>query len=181
VAPNSRTSDPDIIAGELRRSIRKWRIPGSRVTRATRLSDADLDGSIESDLILLRANYDVARVPFSSHRPRLGRLIIVVKNAARELLVQLFDRQTSYNAAAARVLTRLDRKLNAILREQQRIERRLDALESRITETIPPTRIAPGDNAIESPDIFNSRQLNRRIDAIEEAIDGAPRGPRERA
>ncbi len=182
MAPYRAVSDIDIIAGELRASIRRWRIAGSRTARATVLTDADGEGSIESDLILLRSNYDVARAPFSSHRRRIGRLIILIKNAARELLVQLLDRQTSYNAAAARVLSHLDRKLDAIVQEQRRIERRLEALESRVAEIAPSqTGLAPAHSAIESPDAMDSRRLNRRVDAIEKAIDGAPRGLHQRA
>src|SRR5579884_1323897 len=134
--------DLDIITGELRASIRRWRIPGIRSGRGEQ-TDGLPDGC-GSDLMLLLSGYDVARAPFTSHRPLIGRLIIMIKNVARELLVQLFDRQSSYNAAAARVLSRLDRKLDQIARQQERLERRLDALEAVITSESGSTlRIAP--------------------------------------
>jgi hypothetical protein len=152
--------DLDIITGELRASVRRWRVPGIRSGRGGH-ADGLLDGGCGPDLMLLLSGYDVARAPFTSHRPFIGRLIIMIKNVARELLVQLFDRQSSYNAAAARVLSRLDRKLDQIARQQERLERRLDALEALVTsESGSALRLAPAaggapDKAIDQSSVRN--------------------------
>jgi hypothetical protein len=167
VALDDQTSGAESIAAELRASIRKARVPSSPSTRR-RIERSDamsgLDGSIEHDLTLLRANYDVAHAPFTSHRPVMGRFIIFIKNLARELLVQLLERQSSYNGAVARALNHLSRKLDLVAQEQQRIVQRLDALESMVRAG------APGAGT-----------LNQRIDAIEKAISEPARGLHERA
>ncbi len=167
VALDQQIREAESIAAELRASIRKARVPRSRGTRR-RIEQSDamsgLDGLIEHDLTLLRANYDVAHAPFTSHRPVIGRFIIFIKNLARELLVQLLERQSSYNGAAARALNHLSRKLDLIAQEQQRIAQRLDTLESMVLAQ------APG-----------AGPLNERIDAIEKAITEPARGLHERA
>jgi hypothetical protein len=151
----------DEISGELRASVRRWRIPGSRSGRDSQ-AEGWLEGACGPDLMLLLSDYDVAHVPFISHRPLIGRLIIMIKNIARELLVQLFDRQSSYNAAAARVLGRLDRKLDQLAQQQERIERRLDALEAIVT---PPSesavRIAPAADGATGKALEQTRSGDR--------------------
>ncbi len=104
---DSQNEEVEKIAAELRASIRKasiqrapatamleevWMPTANPITRA-RISlpanAAELDAAIAHDLALLRLNYDIAGPPFTSHRRVLGRLIIVLKDFARELLVQL--------------------------------------------------------------------------------------------
>ncbi len=123
------TSETQSIAAELRASIRRAHVAHSRGTRLQSVDVADnLDGSIERDLALLRSNSDVAHAPFRSHRPLTGRFIIFIRNIARELLVQLLERQSACNSAAARALTHLSRKLDQIAQEQESIAQRLDAI-----------------------------------------------------
>ncbi len=130
---DGQTSAAHSIAAQLRASIRKARVPRRRGA-AGDLEWPDpldsLDQRAEHDLTLLRANYDIAHAPFTTHRPLTGRFIIALKNLARELLMQLLERQTSYNRATVRVLDRLSRKLDLIAQEQQRIAQRLERLES---------------------------------------------------
>jgi hypothetical protein len=172
----------ETIAGELRASIRRWRTSASRLARPAAQNHGVLDSSSEADLILLRSNYDVAHAPFSSHRPLLGRFIMFIKNIVRELLVQLLERQTSYNAAAARLLKHLDRKLDRIVQEQQRLERRLEALETRITsQAVRSAARASTGGVLERLDGLDSRQLSHPIDAAEEALDRAASKLRKQA
>jgi len=184
VAPNPQNSDVESIAAQLRASIRKARVPRSRIVR-TRVESAavgELEGAIEHDLVLMRSNYDIARAPFASHRPVLGRFIILIKNVARELLVQLLDRQSSYNGAAVRAISNLGRKLDLIAQEQERLLQRLTVLEARVAPGPPPAvpRISRAASAAKHLDGFDSGGLNERMDAIEEAIGGPRRGLSDR-
>lgn len=134
VALDDQTSEAESIAAELRVSIRRACVARSRGMHAHNDSDSvdGLDGALEHDLALLRSNSDVAHAPFRSHRPLTGRFIIFIRNLARELLVQLLERQSACNSAAARALTHLSRKLDQIAQEQERIAQRLDAIESMV-------------------------------------------------
>jgi hypothetical protein len=123
---------------------------------------SELDGAPDHDLALLRSYYDVAHAPFTSHRPLLGRFIIPFRNIARELLLQLLLRQSSYNATAARALSRLSLKLEAFAHEQERIARRLDALEVAAG--------AAGPAATKHRNGLASNGLHDRIEALEDAL-----------
>jgi hypothetical protein len=175
--------DLEQTVAQLRASIRKARVPDGRI--APRAADSagpvsELDGAVEHDLVVLRSNYDVANAPFTSHRPLLGRLIIFFRDIARELLLQLLLRQSSYNAAAARALSRLTLKVDEIVREQDRIARRLNALEAEVAAGAPRAAkpINGGANATKDQNGFDAEGLNDRIDAIEEALGQPRRGLR---
>ena len=177
--PDDKSSERERIAAQLRASIRKARVPGTRSARGFAFHD---DGSIEHDLILLRSSYDVAHAPFTSHRPLVGRAIIFIKNIVRELVVQLFERQTSFNGAAARAIDHLNRKLEAMAQEHKRIEQRLDALEASLPAQAHLRPQSPdAESVADQPDAMGSGWRNRRAGADDDPAARPRRGLPNRA
>jgi hypothetical protein len=194
-ADDNQKARHESIASELRVSIRKASIQHAPVSMAVeedgvgvnlatgraRISlpgfGAEREGAIAHDLAVLRSTYDIAGAPFTSHRRVLGRFIILIKDLARELLVQLLARQSQYNGAAARAITHLNDRLDSINAEQARIARRLAAIESRIgaqpqsPEARPPR--PPGAGA--HVEALELRRFNDRLTALEDAIAGRHR------
>jgi O-antigen chain-terminating methyltransferase len=69
------------------------------------------------------SRYDILEPPFTSHRGIVGKFIISLKNLARELLVQIFDRQVAYNKANTHMV-------NALTREASEMSAQLDSTRS---------------------------------------------------
>jgi hypothetical protein len=183
VVSDSQNREVERIAAELQASIRKARVPRSPipVSRVTIPEGAfEPDSAIEIELAVLRSSYDMAGAPFTSHRRVLGRCIIFFKNIARELLVQLLARQSAFNGAAVRAITRLKHRLDTLAEEQRRITQRLDALEARF-DAVPqqalPQRLRTS-NGSEQADGFGADQLNERLDALEKAAAEDKHGAR---
>jgi len=124
------TGDLDVakVMGELRAGIRKARTAvvhpkdggisedggNHRVASIEENSSRD---AIAADIASLHQGYDIVRTPFYSNRRTMGRVIIFVKNIARELLIQILARQVNYNGANARVVTHLQREIESLRRE----------------------------------------------------------------
>jgi O-antigen chain-terminating methyltransferase len=79
-----------------------------------------------SRLAALSALSDPGDVDFHSHRARVGRVVIVVKQLLRRLLTPVLDRQAAFNRASVQAFAALEEELGQRL---QGIERRLIALE----------------------------------------------------
>ncbi len=79
-----------------------------------------------SRLASLSALADPGDVDFHSHRVRLGRVVIAVKQVLRRLLTPVLDRQAAFNRASVQAFAALEEELGQRL---QGIERRLIALE----------------------------------------------------
>lgn len=79
-----------------------------------------------SRLAALSALADPGDVDFHSHRARVGRVVIAVKQVLRRLLTPVLDRQAAFNRAAVQAFAALEEELGQRL---QAIERRLIALE----------------------------------------------------
>ncbi len=177
MVPDSQNCEVEQVAGELRASIRRAQVPRSRSGEARiTISSATFepDGAMDPDLAVMHSTYDIASAPFTSHRKVLGRLIIFIKNLARELLVQLLARQSAYNGAAVRVIGHRTHKLGSLEAEHARMAQRLAALEARLA-------------AAESSGVSDGRvstvslrpgTLNERPDAAEKAGAEQHRGPR---
>jgi hypothetical protein len=138
------------------------------------------EADINCDLQILRSTYDVAGAPFTSHRRRLGPFIIVIKNFARELLVQLLARQSAYNGAAARSITHLNHRLNLLAQEHARMAQRLAELESRLDAQQPSLAPRRPRSATRREDGFELDGAESRVDAAHNPIDGRRHPPRER-
>lgn len=59
------------------------------------------------DLSFLLSSQDISQVRFSSHRKMVGNIIVFAKRALQQLLAPIFQRQSSYNAANARLMAYL--------------------------------------------------------------------------
>jgi len=72
------------------------------------------DQAVSADLATLRAEYDIYNTQFTSHRPLLGRFIILGKKIVREFLNPILVRQVAYNGANARVAAYLKGQVEAL-------------------------------------------------------------------
>jgi tRNA (mo5U34)-methyltransferase len=66
------------------------------------------------DLTLLRSAGDLTRIAFTSHRRRLGPLVVLAKKGLSRLLTPILERQTAYNTANARVIASLKNEISAL-------------------------------------------------------------------
>jgi tRNA (mo5U34)-methyltransferase len=71
-------------------------------------------GPRTADLTLLRSGGDLTRINFTSHRQRLGPLVVLAKKGLSRLLTPILERQTAYNAANARVIASLKNEISAL-------------------------------------------------------------------
>jgi hypothetical protein len=183
MATGTQSGKTKIIAGELQASIRKAAIASGR--SAAGLLSSELEGPIDVDLGMLRSTSDISGTPFTSHRRLLGPFIIAIKNIVRELLVQVLDRQSTYNGAAVRALTHLKRRIDSIAEDQARIGRRLAALEARVGMPVQSASRRAQATAAQAfqPIIGEAHEsesagFDDRLDAVEDAIArGSGRGP----
>jgi tRNA (mo5U34)-methyltransferase len=67
-----------------------------------------------ADLALLQAGGDLTHINFTSHRRRLGPLVVLAKKGLSRLLTPILERQTAYNAANARVIAALKDEFSAL-------------------------------------------------------------------
>jgi len=134
------TDQVEKIASDLRANLRKARAqaraaPG-RVTDSSPSSAKDsaavTTAMIVHELAVLRENSDIARAPFTSHRPVFGRVTIALRNIVRMLMEQLLVRQSVYNSAAVQAMTHLNHTLDLLANDQAQIAQRIAALESAV-------------------------------------------------
>jgi SAM-dependent methyltransferase len=57
------------------------------------------DGRVAFDLASLQNNYDIYNIHFTSHRKRVGWLVVQAKRLLRKLLTPILERQLAYNVA----------------------------------------------------------------------------------
>jgi len=118
--------------GELRAGIRKARTAVVHPTdngisaneahrRVTSVAENSSSEAVAAEIATLHQGYDIVRPPFYSHRRIIGRAIIVAKNLARELLLQILARQVNYNGATARVVTHLQREVESLRSELEQM------------------------------------------------------------
>jgi 2-polyprenyl-3-methyl-5-hydroxy-6-metoxy-1,4-benzoquinol methylase len=79
-------------------------IRGTIQNRQQKLGYADpngglSDGPVRLDLASLQNNYDIYNIHFTSHRRRVGWLVVQAKRLLRKLLTPILERQLAYNAA----------------------------------------------------------------------------------
>jgi tRNA (mo5U34)-methyltransferase len=67
-----------------------------------------------ADLALLLTGSDLTHMSFTSHRRRLGPLVILAKKGLSRLLTPILERQTAYNAANARLIAALKDEFSAL-------------------------------------------------------------------
>jgi hypothetical protein len=65
------------------------------------------DSQTTEDLGLLQSAHDIRQMHFSSHRKVVGEVIARAKRVLQQLLTPILERQSTYNAANARVVTSL--------------------------------------------------------------------------
>lgn len=114
---------------------------------------------------------DICRDPFTSHRPVLGKFIIRLKNFAKELLVQILERQVHYNFANAKLVMAL--RQNAISLSQGQNEIRGWRAELNRTQSDLATRLEhlTRDQTNIRHDLIKIEDtLNQSLKAIEDAF-----------
>ncbi|HYY15273.1 MAG TPA: methyltransferase domain-containing protein [Gammaproteobacteria bacterium] len=106
--------DINEIVEQIREKIRVHQQEFSRLDVAGPLSD----GPTATDLASLQSSYDIYHINFTSHRKALGRLVVSAKQVLRKLLTPILERQSTYNAANARVTSYLCKQLERVLQQQ---------------------------------------------------------------
>jgi SAM-dependent methyltransferase len=101
--------------------------------RTEQLPEFGIGVSSARDLAEL-SNYDILSAPFRTHRRLLGKAIILVKNFARELLIQIFERQVKYNEAIARFASTLTRNTDRLASAQLETRQQLSSLRSELIQ-----------------------------------------------
>ena len=94
-------------------------IQGTIQNRQQKLGYADPNGGLSEgpvglDLASLQNNYDIYNIHFTSHRKRVGWLVVQAKRLLRKLLTPILERQLAYNAAN----THLWRQVAEVLQHQ---------------------------------------------------------------
>ncbi len=135
--------DVDALVAELRREAEERRatlgrsaVPAEedRVTALRSVARSDESTALggfgrlveASRLATLSALADPGDVDSHSHRARVGRVVIAVKQVLRRLLTPVLDRQAAFNRASVQAFSALEEELGQRL---QAIERRLIDLE----------------------------------------------------
>ncbi len=96
----------------------------ARNNSATGSADTDNEAAHHEplpDAATLYYGSDICCDPFTSHRPVLGKFIIRLKNFAKELLVQILERQVRYNFANAKLVMALRQNAISLAQSQNEI------------------------------------------------------------
>jgi hypothetical protein len=172
VALEDQISLAERIAAELRATIRKSGAAGSPLLGPSSQPEPPIDAELQ----ILHSTSDIAGAPFRSHRRLLGRFIIMMKNFARELLVQLLQRQTAFNAAAIRLIEHLNRRLDAMARELSLTAQRLAELEARLESMVDAerertARAQPWPGSDQEHHFDGTRHDSGRVNAPAESVE----------
>jgi 2-polyprenyl-3-methyl-5-hydroxy-6-metoxy-1,4-benzoquinol methylase len=118
---------PDVDIGSILIELRE-KTRGSDAPKPTGQQAERCTGPASGGEIAELSQYDILSAPFRSHRRILGKFIILMKNFARELLVQIFERQVKYNQANSRVASVLTRNVDRLSRTVSEIHQQLTGL-----------------------------------------------------
>ncbi len=123
-----------------------------------------------ADLALLHSGSDLTHINFTSHRRRLGPLVVLAKKGLSRLLTPILERQTAYNAANARVIASLKDEFSALwtATHLQPVkttgQHGADGVNSRAQQTIPLASPWRADNLPTQPDDPRLDQWYHTID-----------------
>ena len=101
--PESLEIDVDQLMEHVRSNSGQRRSEVSPPPASTPLSEKQMPADID----FLHDSYDIYHLNFTSHRKGIGRVVILIKNALRQLLTPILERQLAFNAATARVAAHL--------------------------------------------------------------------------
>jgi SAM-dependent methyltransferase len=73
---------------------------------------------VPADFALLRNNYDVYHIDFTSHRKLTGRFVVLIKSVLRKLLTPILERQLAFNAATTNVTQYLSEQVEGVRQQQ---------------------------------------------------------------
>ena len=131
-SPTQPPSTDDIRVAEILQQVRS----GVRQRRAE-ISTLAGSGATRSGLLELKTQEYVREPVPLSHRPRLGRLIVLARKAFFKLVLKWFfrpviEQQNAYNQAASRLIEELVEVQERTARELRQVSARLEALEQRV-------------------------------------------------
>jgi SAM-dependent methyltransferase len=109
------------------------------------------DGPVGLDLASLQNNYDIYNIHFTSHRRRVGWLVVQAKRLLRKLLSPILERQLAYNAAN----THLWRQIAEALQHQTATSQ---ALQKVVAEEIEGLYEAVRRTAVEPIEVLGQQQ-----------------------
>jgi hypothetical protein len=130
LAPQAAALEPD--EARVAEALQRIR-SGVRQRRAEAATVAGGAGEVGHALLAVKSSEYVREPVALSHRPRLGRLIVLARKAFFHLFLKWFlrplvEQQNTYNAAAARLLEELAEAQERTARELQGLAARVDEL-----------------------------------------------------
>jgi hypothetical protein len=137
--PISTPPPDDLRVAEVLQKVRS----GVRQRRAESTTLAGGGEEARNGLLALKAREYVQEPVAFSHRPGLGRFIVLARKAFYKLLLKWFTRpvleqQNGYNQAAARLIEDLMEARERTTRELRQLGGRIEALERRLEDGNPP-------------------------------------------
>src|SRR3954454_3275815 len=134
-APTPAPPPEDLRVAEVLQKIRS----GVRQRRAESTTMAGEGEETRNGLLALKQREYVQEPVVFSHRPRLGRVIVLARKAVYKLFLKWFTRpvleqQNGYNQAAARLIEDLVEAQERTARELRQLSDRIEALERRLEE-----------------------------------------------
>src|SRR5258705_13701387 len=119
--------DVEQIMRRIRENIDRKRGAEGHPTFKKHTSPVDND-QMAADLAYLHSGYNIEHVSFTSHRRIVGPLLVAIKKVLRKLLTPILERQSTYNAASARVTTHIRDRIETLARQQELVSEQLETL-----------------------------------------------------
>ncbi len=117
------------------------------------------------DAATLYYGSDICRDPFSSHRPFLGKFIIKARNFAKELLLQILERQVRYNFANAKIVMSLRQSALSLAQSHSEFQNKTHAWRTTLER-------AQTDLATRLEDLTrNQTSIREALDRIESTLN----------
>jgi SAM-dependent methyltransferase len=116
---------PEANVGEIMRQVRERAARQRQKFSLSSAANPHHERRMAEDLSFLQSAQDIAQVHFNSHRKVVGDLIVFAKKVLRQLLTPIWERQSAYNAANARLMIYL---CDRVARMEARVIATLEAL-----------------------------------------------------
>jgi hypothetical protein len=87
-----------------------------------------------TDLAFLQSSHDIYHIEFTSHRKVLGRVVVLLKLALRQLMTPILERQCAFNVAGARVASHLQDRVSHLQGQASDIQQQVVHLQQQVDE-----------------------------------------------
>jgi 2-polyprenyl-3-methyl-5-hydroxy-6-metoxy-1,4-benzoquinol methylase/predicted nuclease with TOPRIM domain len=129
--PQTLEIDVDQLMEKIRASRGQSRLPG-RSSPAPEAPPPDRQET--ADLAFLQAGHDVYHIDFTSHRKVMGRVVVAIKQALRQFMTPILERQCAFNAASARVAAHLQEQASRLQQQVSQLQEQAPHLREQATQ-----------------------------------------------